>query len=239
LTSPPALIFDTDGTLLDARSAVVDAVAAGLAETYRRFGLPVPATDRDRIAGAIGLPSAAYYRAAFPPGTVPTGLSDRFAAEFEVHSTRAEVAALRSGATELYPGAEATLARLAERGHPLLLMSNAGSTYFDTVVAVHGLRRFFRRTLSLEEAERRGWAQDKHGMVRHLLVGGGAGIVIGDRAHDLEAGRAAGARTVGCLYGFGDPAELADADWRITSLAELIELPLTAAPMRTAGRPLA
>jgi len=226
VTSRPALVFDTDGTLLDARAAVVDAVAAGLAETYGHFGLPTPPPDRARVAGAIGLPSGSYYRSAFPPGSVPAALIDDFAAEFELRSTRAEVAALHAGATDLYPGAEQTLAALVARGHPLLLMSNAGSLYFDTVVAVHGLWRYFGRTLSLEEAARRGWARDKRGVVRRLLAGAGAAVVIGDRAHDVEAGRAAGARTVGCLYGFGGPAELAGADWRVGSLPELLELPL-------------
>ncbi len=230
MTRRPAIVFDTDGTLLDARAAVVDAVAAGLAETYGHFGLPEPAADLPRIAGAIGLPSPDYYQAAIPPGTVPAELTARFVAEFERRSTRAEVAALCRGATHLYPGVEETLAALAGRGHALLLMSNAGSQYFDTVVAVHALWRFFARALSFEEAARRGWARDKKGVVRRLIAGESAAFVVGDRGHDVEAGRAAGARTVGCLYGFGPAAELAGADWRIAALPELLELPLDAGP---------
>ena len=33
-------------------------------------------------------------------------------------------------------------------------------------------------------------------------------LVIGDTIHDIEAGQALGARTVGCRYGFGAPDEL-------------------------------
>lgn len=229
------LVFDTDGTLLDARAAIVDAVAEGLAETYRHFGLPQPpASAREHIAGAIGLPATAYFRAACPPGTVPAELLDRFLAEFEVRSTRCEVAALRRGGTRLFPGVEATLAALGERGHALCLMSNAGAAYFDAVVAAHGLARWFRRTLSLEEAARRRLARDKAGMVRHLLAderpGGGepSGVVVGDRAHDVDAGRAAGALTVGCTWGFAAVGELQGADWSIDALPDLLQLPFAA-----------
>ena len=56
-----ALMFDTDGTLVDARRAVVDAVAAGLIATYRHFHLPAPAPDMDRISLAMGLPASAFF----------------------------------------------------------------------------------------------------------------------------------------------------------------------------------
>lgn len=226
LAQRTALVFDTDGTLLDARAAVVDAVAEGLEETYRHFGLAPPAPDRARIAAAIGLPSTRYFREAYPPGTVPPALADQFAGEFEVRSTRCEVSALRRGASTLFPGVEETLARLRERGHPLMLYSNAQAPYFEAVVGVHRLQRFFDRALSLEHAVRRRVARDKTGMVRHLCAGFPRAVVIGDRAHDVEAGRACGAATVGCLYGFGGETELAGADWRIESPAAILELPL-------------
>ena len=223
-----ALVFDTDGTLLDARAAVVDAVAQGLAETYRHFELAPPEIDRRRIADAIGLPSSRYFREAYPPGTVPAALEDRFAGEFEVRSTRCEVEALRRGASHLYPGVEDMLAALQARGHPLMLFSNAQAPYFEAVLAAHGLRRFFARALSLEQAVRRRLARDKTGMVRHLCADFARAVVIGDRVHDIEAGRAAGARTVGCLYGFGSETELAAADWRVECPAAILDLPLAA-----------
>ncbi len=228
LAQRTVLVFDTDGTLLDARSAVVDAVAEGLGETYRHFDLPVPALDRDRIAAAIGLPSSRFFRDVYPPASVPAELTDRFVGEFEVRSTRCEVAALRRGATELFAGVEETLARLRERGHPLMLFSNAQASYFDAVVETHGLRRFFDRALSLEEAVRRRVARDKAGMVRHLCDAFPRAVVIGDRVHDVEAGRACGAKTVGCLYGFGDQDELAAADWRVSVPSSILDLPLAA-----------
>ncbi|MFH1843743.1 MAG: HAD family hydrolase [bacterium] len=222
-----ALIFDMDGTLLDGREAVVDAVREGLAATYRHFDLPVPPLDRDRIAAAIGLPTPAFFRAVFDPLTVPGGIQDRFVGEFEVRSTRAEVAALERGDTELYAGVELALETLVERGHPLALFSNANAPYFDAVVRAHKLDRYFNRTVSLELAVRHRVARTKTGIVAHLARNFTQSVVIGDRIHDIEAGRSSGARTVGCLYGFGKPVEFTSADWTISQLPEILELPLT------------
>ena len=85
------LVFDTDGTLLDGRQAVIDAVAEGLSTTYRHFQLPLVAADHERIALAMGLPAPMFFRTAFAPDTVPAPLHDAFACEFEVRSTRAEI----------------------------------------------------------------------------------------------------------------------------------------------------
>jgi phosphoglycolate phosphatase len=228
----PALVFDTDGTLVDARSAVIDAVLEGLAETYGHFFLPTPELDRARVCAAMGLPASAFFRASFDPDAVPPDLHDAFASEFEVRSTRAEVAALHRGASALYDGAEDTLAALAERGHPMVLYSNATEPYFRAVVEVHRLERFFGRVLSLEHAVRQRLARHKSGMVRHLTRGYDQAVVVGDRIHDVEAGRTAGAHTVGCLYGFGDPHELSEADWQVVNVSELLDLPLAALPAK-------
>jgi phosphoglycolate phosphatase len=228
----PALVFDTDGTLVDARSAVIDAVLEGLAETYGHFSLPTPGLGRERVGAAMGLPATTFFRASFDPNTVPSDLHDAFASEYEVRSTRAEVAALHRGASELYAGVEDTLAALAERGHAMALYSNATEPYFRAVVEVHRLERFFSRTLSLEHAVRQRLARHKAGMVRFLTRGYDQAVVVGDRSHDVEAGRAAGAYTVGCLYGFGEARELAEADWHVECAGDLLELPLAALPAK-------
>jgi phosphoglycolate phosphatase len=220
------IIFDTDGTLVDGRKAIIDAVAAGLTATYKHFQLPVKDPDPDRIALAMGLPAPAFFRAAFDPASVPAPILDPFACEFEVRSTRAEIAALRRGESRLYEGAQDALNALKNDGHRLALVSNAAEQYFRTVVEVHRLEQWFEQAISLEIAVRRRLARTKTGMVRHLAMGHEHVSVVGDRIHDIEAGQSVGARTVGCRFGFGDPRELEGADWIIDSLDELPGLPL-------------
>ena len=92
---------------------------------------------------------------------------------------------------------------------------------------VHQLDRYFSQTISLENAVRRRMARDKAGIVRHLAGQASATVVIGDRIHDIEAGHTAGALTVGCLYGFGEPGELRAADWKVSEVTEILDLPLS------------
>jgi phosphoglycolate phosphatase len=49
-------------------------------------------------------------------------------------------------------------------------------------------------------------------------------VMVGDRHHDVDAGRAHGLRTVGVLWGVGDRAELAGADDLVATPAELVEV---------------
>ena len=220
------IIFDTDGTLVDGRQAIIDAVAEGLVATYAHFEIEATKPDHERIALAMGLPTSSFFRAAFDPDSVPAGQHSAFASEFEVRSTRAELAALRRGESQLYAGAAETLQALHERGHELVLFSNASQPYFQTVVEVHGLARWFKRTLSLEQAVRQRLARNKSQMAQYLARGFDAVTLVGDRIHDIESGQTVGAATVGCRFVFGDAQELAQAHWVIDSLSELVDLPL-------------
>lgn len=50
------------------------------------------------------------------------------------------------------------------------------------------------------------------------------GAMVGDRHHDIDAGRAHGLCTVGVLWGMGDAAELADADHVVATPDELLSV---------------
>ncbi len=220
---PTTLLFDMDGTLLDSRAAVVDAVADGLTGAYRHHELPPAIPDRDLIADCMGLPSREYFATAYPPGTVPPDLRDAFAETYGRLTAEHEVAAITGGRTALYPGVAETLAALKTR-HELILFSNAGTVYFRAVIAGHDLERYFSNSLCIEEAVDRGIATDKAGMVRALVDDPSRAVVVGDRAGDIEAGQAAGTRTVGCLHGFGSLKELQAADWLVDGLPGLLDL---------------
>lgn len=47
-------------------------------------------------------------------------------------------------------------------------------------------------------------------------------VMVGDRHHDIDAGRAHGLRTVGVLWGMGDAVELAGADRIVSTPGELL-----------------
>ncbi len=224
--TPHTFLFDMDGTLLDSSAAVVDAVAAGLLRAYDHHGLAPAPADRSLISRCMGLPTDAYFRAAFAPDTVPESLREEFAVTYGHFTADAEEEAVSAGATRLYNAVPDALDALRAQGHRLLLFSNAGARYFRAIMAGHGLERWFDRALCVEEARTQGLAQDKDGMVRAMVEDPARAVVVGDRVHDIDAGRRAGARTVGCLYGFGAAEEFAQATWTVESPAEWPSLPL-------------
>jgi len=224
--TPHTFLFDMDGTLLDSSAAVVDAVAAGLERAYVHHGLAPAPADRSLISRSMGLPSDAYFRAAFAPDTVPAELREEFALTYGRYTADAEEEAVAAGATRLYNAVPDALDALRDQGHRLLLFSNAGARYFRAIIQGHELGRWFPRALCVEEARDQGLASDKDGMVHALVDDPARAVVVGDRIHDIEAGHRAGARTVGCLYGFGDPEEFAAATWTVRSPAEWPSLPL-------------
>jgi phosphoglycolate phosphatase len=50
------------------------------------------------------------------------------------------------------------------------------------------------------------------------------GVMVGDRHHDVDAGRAHGLTTIGVLWGMGDAEELSSADHVVSTPDELVEL---------------
>lgn len=226
MITPITLLFDMDGTLLDSSRAVVEAVASGLRDARSHHGLPPVDPDYSLIRDCMGLPSQEYFRQAFPPDSVPANLREAFSLTFCLATEQREQEAIAHGETSLFATMPETLTRLRGRGHRLLLFSNAGRAYFHAVVAGHDLERWFERTLCLEDAIAQGVARDKTEMAKALLSDPCRSVVVGDRIHDIEAGRAAGTRTVGCLYGFGRPDELRAADWLIDGPEKLLDLPL-------------
>ena len=48
--------------------------------------------------------------------------------------------------------------------------------------------------------------------------------VAGDRFQDMEIAKKHHLLSVGCTYGYGEPHELEDADFRISDIRELVDI---------------
>ena len=94
-----AVVFDLDGTLVDSREAVIDAVASGVREVARRHGHGDVEIDESVLIGALGQPSREYFRAILPRRLVD--LAD----EVKEVATRHEVEALQAAGREVAGGA--------------------------------------------------------------------------------------------------------------------------------------
>jgi phosphoglycolate phosphatase len=130
----------------------------------------------------------------------------------------------------LYPGARDHLQALHRAGHPLAVVTNKPERFAVPLVAHLGLAPLFRCVLGgdslpvkkpdpapLRHAlQQLGWPADAASLAQATMVG--------DGVQDLRAGRAAGVRTIGCLFGFGEApklrAERADGYWRAFGVAD-------------------
>gem|GEM_PF-5358354 len=106
---------------------------------------------------------------------------------------------------KLYPDVKETLARLLDHGHFLTLCTNAGEAYTDAVLNTCGIANpfdavCFRRTSEDIKTE---MAAKLTNRARHSRA-----YVIGDRYHDLLAGRRAGCTVIASSYDYARPGEL-------------------------------
>jgi HAD superfamily hydrolase (TIGR01509 family) len=157
------------------------------AELYDRFG---PA-DHEIVAG-------------FVPASEAAG------------AVRRLMAAYRRGLDRMppYPGVEALLAGLAERGFRLALCTGRGRPSTDLLLAEIDFGARFETTVTGEEAARPKPAPDGlFETARRLGLAPEVLLYVGDSVKDVEAGLAAGALTVAAAWGGveGRPAGFARA----------------------------
>jgi phosphoglycolate phosphatase-like HAD superfamily hydrolase len=206
------VVFDMDGTLANNEAMTVRAAEDGLRAYYASRGEDPVIPSPETIRSLVGLPALEYFAGLVPPGL-------REDAEAVMASVQGkEEERLRAGEGRLFDGVPEVIEALRERGDRLGLVSNCMRPYLEANLE-HVLRRdWFAVALCLEDHP------TKIENVRRALglLGGGAGVMVGDRGSDLEAGRAAGLRTVGCLYGFGRREDLVSADRTIESIRDLV-----------------
>jgi len=218
---PRTLFFDYDGCLHNSLKIYAPAFRAAQ-DFLVEQGLAVPRDWADsEIQPWIGLP--------------PTDMWQRFRPDLAPDITRQAsqiitdhmLQAVQNGRAALYPHTENVLQTLAAQGLNLVLVSHCKNAYLDAHTRQFHLDRYFKQLIASESY---GY-QDKATILAQLKPQHpGPYAMIGDRASDISAGRANHMLTIGCTYGYAAPGELDQADLRIRSLTELIEI-LTSTPI--------
>jgi phosphoglycolate phosphatase len=193
------LFFDLDGTLSDPSAGITRCIQHAL----ECLGRPYPGPDE--LKHYIG-PSLRW---TFPRllGTDDEGLVEAAVAYYR---ERYETVGLFEN--EVYPGIPELLARLQGESYPLYVVTSKPTVYADRILRHFGLERFF---VAAYGPELDGRFDDKSELVGFILhercLDPRRTIMIGDRARDVESGRAHGTLTLGVTYGFGSEEELAAA----------------------------
>lgn len=198
LSSRPfeAVLFDIDGTLVDS----VEMVVAGLADMYERYTGTRPADEAMRAL--MGMPLSEQVK--LMPGGSP---SPELAAEMADYAIDRYVAheALESPFEE----AVAALRTLISAGTPVALVTSKNARELEDFIARFPEAALVGAAVSASDVTRPKPAPDPVLLAATRLgVDPGACVFIGDSRFDIAAGRAAGATTVGVLYGSGTREEL-------------------------------
>ena len=191
-------IFDIDGTLVDSRRIIHDAML----HAYDRCGLADPGFDRIRKVIGLGLRQAF---SALEPDAPEELLAQLEAAYVEAFLILRETPDCRE---PLYNGALSLLENLHSRGWKLGVATGKSRRGVANIFRKHGLDRLFHASVCADD----GPGKPNAFMVEHTLRLIGASptrtLVIGDSTHDMAMARAAGVRAVGVCWGFAQAEEL-------------------------------
>ncbi|MHB8940801.1 MAG: HAD family hydrolase [Desulfobacteria bacterium] len=184
------LVFDLDGTLVDSKEDLANAVNVAL-ESFDLPPLPHPV-----IYSYVGDGASALMRRALPPEK--TGLLsevlDRFLAYYRRHLL---------DTTRAYPGVVGALRKWTGI-YRMAVLTNKGVAMTREILSGLSLDRYFFEVRGGDSFDTK--KPDPEGLL-HILRESGVeareAIMIGDSRNDVQAGRAAGAVTCGVTYGLG------------------------------------
>lgn len=200
LVTIDALVFDLDGTLIDS----IELIMRSYEHTLAAHGLP-PMPRPDLVA-SLGTPLLAQ----FPRCGARVEDVDALIATYRAYNHAHHDALVRG-----YDGVAEALARLAERGVPMGVVT---SKYAATAWA--GLRRVgldghFEHLIGADDVTRH--KPDPEPVLagcERLGVAPERAAYVGDSTHDMRAARAAGAVAVGVAWGPFAASDLVDAGAR-------------------------
>jgi len=172
------IIWDWNGTLFDD----VEPCIASINRMLRRRGLPE--TSADHYRSIFEFPVKSYYRKlGFP---IDEEDWDAVAREFHRHYRElAETAALRQGIDHV-------LSALAERGHPMSVLSACEISILEDLLSRHGIRGFFRFVYGLDNLYASSKLEQGRALLAAIAEEPSDLVLIGDTSHDVEVAGALG-----------------------------------------------
>lgn len=216
--APRVVFLDLDGCLVDSRAAISHCLNIGLEavgaaprraqELYRLIGPPL----HESFVALLGEEQ----------GVAGEGTRDALAARC-VEAYREAYADVSLSETLPVEGVDAALARLA-REVTLAVVTSKPAEFAVPILSAVGLDGRFAAVHAPGLTAR---AEAKTRTLARALADVAPGldprdaVMVGDRHHDVDAGRACGTRTVGVTWGIGDAAELAHADRLVESPDDL------------------
>ncbi len=209
------IAFDLDGVLYSSEPFLGDAYREAIARVNAaRPGSfdRIPSTPD--ILQHIGWPVQIILERLFPQ------VDDAAIRRLHIETLEVICTHVARGDGVLYADVTATLQTLRGRGLDLAVASNGRTRYVETVLATYGLSNLFVDRITADHVG------DKtavlRGYLERLRVTPADTVMVGDRASDVDAARAVGCRFIGCDYGHGHRAEIADAGPLVSRFGDLV-----------------
>lgn len=191
-------IFDLDGTLIDSREIIHGAMA----DSFSAHGLQPVSFDQVRQVVGLGLDEACRRLAPDLPASELAPLVNTYREAFV--KLRAE----GKGFEPLYEGAKALVEELSDSGWLLAIATGKSRRGIDAFYEQHGLAHHFLTSWCADD----GPGKPHPFMVEEAMKAVGTephqSLIIGDAIFDMQMGNAAGIKTLGVSWGFGQADEL-------------------------------
>ncbi len=202
------VIFDLDGTLIDSRVDICNAVnhavapyggrAVSVQETVELIGEGISRL-MEKIIAKEGL------------HVDRDSLTDRFLEHYSAHLV---------DHTAPYPGVRETLEKLG--AYRKAVVSNKRQNLSAEILERLGLERYFELVVGNDTTGiRKPSPAPLLYALSNLGVSAGNAVIVGDSDHDIQAGAAAGVKTVAVAYGYRPVDFLRGADFIIKDMPEL------------------
>ncbi|HET8547944.1 MAG TPA: HAD family hydrolase [Bryobacteraceae bacterium] len=210
----PLLIFDLDGTLIDSKQDLVQAVNAA------RRRMHLAPLDNDTVASYVGNGAPVLIRRAMGPQA--TEEQCREALEYFYEFYREHML----DHTRLYPGVREALDQLHAAGMPMAVLTNKPVRFSRGIIEGLGVAGHFFQVYGGNSFEQK----KPHPVgVETLMSEAHAGraetLMIGDSAVDIQTARNAGVRAVGVTWGLQpESLEQVPPDHVIRDMRELVPL---------------
>jgi phosphoglycolate phosphatase len=202
------IIFDLDGTLIDSSVDIANAINYAI----RPYGVPLLAVKEvislvgegiSTLMGKLIIKEGIEADTAF--------LVQQFLNHYSAHLT---------DNTTVYPGVREILAQLG--AYRKVVVSNKRESLSVRILEELGLSEYMDVIVGSDTVKER---KPSPLPVCHVLsklgISPDAAIIVGDSNYDIEAGKAAGIKTVAVTYGYRPLELLQDADDIINSMPEL------------------
>lgn len=212
------LIFDLDGTLTDTAQDIADAINYAL----KPFGQKKYSVEETKAMVGSGISKLleSLLPAVPPQERVIRGASakeiviNRFLEYYSEHLL---------DNTKAYPYVKETLSKLGN--YKKAVVSNKRETLSKSILEGLGILEFFDIVFGSDSVrEKKPSPVPILDLMKRFGIPKNEAIIIGDSNYDIEAGKAAGIRTVAVTYGFRSREVLKDADFIIDSFNELPDI---------------